>query len=938
VGRFFTADYVGAVCLFLVAQAVPVMVATNITLASFGYFYIAWTVGSMLAYVAVNMATSLTVEAAYDMTSVAANCRAAISRTLGLLLIAAVTVALVAPYGLGLLGRGYLDAASLLQLLAVAALPTALTEIYLGVLRARNATREISLVQAARGVLVLAAVFLSLRLDAIYERLGVIELTGIGLAVLASQSAVAVWVLPRLRRVMAADRSVPVLNAVPVQLDPRSTPVATQDHTAAGTSTASRRVVRPDLGIGYAHAPVRRTRQQLLPAGLGLLSLAAVVLFLVPLRSVDLRQLDGLGLVSVLPLTSMVAVGLLAVAFLGALALPRPYRLLLGGQIVLLVLCLHALPVALESMPRFPTAWVHVGFIEFINRTGMPAPGIDGRFSWPGFFALSAFLTGGREWQDLAWVIRLTPAVSNLLYLAPLALLFSNMCASWRAKWLAAGLFVVLNWVGQDYLSPQGFTFLLYLVFLAVLVTWFRPVGSAGQSRFRLLRPVFAWLGGPFRGRRPGDLPRPLVGRREQAVLLTFLVALFAVIVASHQLTPFPAISACLGLVAVGRCSLRGLPTLMVVISVGWISFMAYGYWSGHLDEVLGGVGQVTSNVSSSVAGRAYESGPQHLQVLHARMGLALVVGLLAVVGAWRRWRRGFDDRIALVLLVAPGVALAMQSYGGEIALRVYMFALPAACLLAAYAVFPDFPVARLAPRHVVRLAAAIFCIPLFIGGFLLTRYGNEAFEYVRAGEVAALDHVYESTSGPVEIMWLSSQPANVPNASMVHGYRDMERVSYVAAQAPRDATDVSALVDRLREAGPGTYVLTTRSQEAELIEAEGYSRGWGDRFRAAMAGAQAVEVVVANDDAAVYAARTPNAAAEARRLPSVSASIGHTPLTVAGVVCMVALLSLLLTRELRRLRTMRGEPQDLRTLTWASVPLALGLLVVVIERFVVLT
>src|SRR3712207_9181677 len=64
-------------------------------------------------------------------------------------------------------------------------------------------------------------------------------------------------------------------------------------------------------------------------------------------------------------------------------------------------------------------------------------------------------------------------------------------------------------------------------------------------------------------------------------------------------------------------------------------------------------------------------------QVLHSRMALALAVGLLALVGAWRRWRRNFDDRIALVLLVSPGIALAMQSYGGEIALRVYMFALP---------------------------------------------------------------------------------------------------------------------------------------------------------------------------------------------------------------------------------------------------------------------
>ena len=37
----------------------------------------------------------------------------------------------------------------------------------------------------------------------------------------------------------------------------------------------------------------------------------------------------------------------------------------------------------------------------------------------------------------------------------------------------------------------------------------------------------------------------------------------------------------------------------------------------------------------------------------------------------------GLDDRVAFVLMCAPFAGIAMQGYGGEMALRIYLFALP---------------------------------------------------------------------------------------------------------------------------------------------------------------------------------------------------------------------------------------------------------------------
>jgi hypothetical protein len=81
--------------------------------------------------------------------------------------------------------------------------------------------------------------------------------------------------------------------------------------------------------------------------------------------------------------------------------------------------------------------------------------------------------------QLAAWV----PALSNLIYLVPLWLIFRALTTDRRLVWLGLFVFVFGNWVGQDYMSPQGFNILLYLTVLAILLTWFRRGDPAPLSR-----------------------------------------------------------------------------------------------------------------------------------------------------------------------------------------------------------------------------------------------------------------------------------------------------------------------------------------------------------------------------------------------------------------------------------------------------------------------
>lgn len=209
----------------------------------------------------------------------------------------------------------------------------------------------------------------------------------------------------------------------------------------------------------------------------------------------DLDRMGGLGLISVLPPVTLLGAALLIGVFASLLWLERPHKRLLLLTLLATVVSLHALPAVIEAEPRFATAWQHLGFMDYIDRTGSAVPDLDARWSWPGFFAAAAFLAKACGVNDLTEVIRWWPTAIQLLYLAPMFLLLRSLRASWRAKWTGVWIFVLSGWVGQDYFSPQGFTYLLYLVFVAILLVYFRAPRMLWSKR----RP------GRPRSRRPTD-------------------------------------------------------------------------------------------------------------------------------------------------------------------------------------------------------------------------------------------------------------------------------------------------------------------------------------------------------------------------------------------------------------------------------------------------
>ncbi|MFI1971099.1 lipopolysaccharide biosynthesis protein [Streptomyces cinnamoneus] len=954
-GRFLAGDCTGSLFSLAVVYLVPVIVAAQVSSADNAYFYITSTIGGTVNLLAINMGASLTVEGSHDPARLAENCRAALRRMAKIMVPVCVLLFVLAPHVLRVFGQGYADAATpLLRWFAVGAALRVVMEVYFAVLRAQSRTAGLAYLQGLLCFLVLGLTLLLL------PRMG---LTGAGVAEICSLTVIVSIAAVKLRAVLKAAR-VPASPAAPVTTetppdgdladlavhgDRRDDADGERETTRLGTRRALRKVLdadtvplgvrvdidhlerRPDVrpaGEAAERAPAppgpdeaavspARPRWRTPEAAVWLLLAAALALYWLPLKAVGEVSLDGmggLGLVSVLPVATLVGAALLVLAFASALWLDRPRTWLLLTILLLTVVSLHAVPALLEDRPRFATAWQHLGFLDYIDRTGTAVPDLDARWSWPGFFALVAFAARACGVHDLTEVLRWWPTAVQLLCLAPLALLLRAVRAGWRAKWTALWLFALCSWVGQDYFSPQSLNYLFYLLFVAVLLVWFR---WPGQLRGKLL---------------PGEREVARAGRGELTALLALLLALFTASVTSHQLTPFVMLGVLTALVLVRRSALTGLPLLCGVILAVWVGFLAEPYWSGHFDELFGGLGSLGGNVSSSVSGRIEGGSQTHKLVLSIRVALACGVLACAALGWWRRRRAKVGDRSLLVLTAVPFLAFGMQSYGGEVALRVFLFALPGACVLAALALFPK---TTTGPGRTYRGPVAVLLTGVvLVFGFLVARWGNESFERVRAGEAAAMDYVYRHDEPTVRLLWMSSDTVNDVTPSMPWGARDMERVLYEPTLAPRDPAQVPDLVQALRRAGPRAYLMVSRGQSVYLEMSAGYAPDWEQRTRRALDGRPELRRVLVNADAALYELKDkPAGAAPEPRPGPAGPRVTWNPVSVVGGLAAVALLVLLTVRELVRV----GAGPGVRQLRWVrgAFWFAVPLLVVVLGSLV---
>jgi hypothetical protein len=575
----------------------------------------------------------------------------------------------------------------------------------------------------------------------------------------------------------------------------------------------------------------------------------ALALWVESLGGVELDAMTDLGLVSVLPVEYFLALGLLAVGFFAALFGRQAGERLPAAYAVTLVAVLHATPAILYETLRYPWAWKHVGIVDYIQRHGAVDQGADfltAYHDWPGFFSLGALATEAAGERNALGIATWAPPFFGLLFLAVVVLLARTLSKDRRVVWTTAWLFVVGNWVGQDYFAPQALAFFLYLLVVAVALRRFtvRPHAVSIPVPLRL-----GSLMSLVRGKRR---PARSAGRRlrteARVGLAVFVVLASAAIVTSHQLTPLILILAIGVLTQFRLTALPGLTLLLVVMTVAWVTFMARPFLEGNLYWIVDSIGSPSGNADETLL-NLDQASPGQVLVSRVDRVLTAAIIVLAGLGAIRRIRAGRLDAVAMMLAVVPAAMLFATSYGGEILFRIYFFALPFLALLGAHAFFPR-PGTRRGSR--AALAAAGVCT-LLLAGSCVAYFGKERFHHFTDGEVSASRWLYDTAP---EGSLLVSATYDYPWA-----WRNYERYEYLALEdesgsvrrraAMSPALTMKALMHEDRR--PGAYLVITRSQEARVDMTGVMRQGSLRRMERALARDPAFTEVLRGPDASIF-------------------------------------------------------------------------------------
>lgn len=425
----------------------------------------------------------------------------------------------------------------------------------------------------------------------------------------------------------------------------------------------------------------------LVPLALGL------ALWGTSLGQIDAERVGEYGLLEELPALWFAALAVLVAGAATVISTARrPAAWLMAAYVAAVAAVLYATLPAVADVPQYPWVYKHIGVTQMIDLRGGIDTDIDIYNRWPGLFALGAAfgrLAGVSDpvsWA--AWAEPMFMLVDALL----VAAIAHTLTRSGRVAGSAALIFVLVNWVGQTYYSPQAAASTMALVLLLVVL---RGVADpAGRS-----------AGVP--GRPLGWPPYAVIG---------VVLGLDLAIVITHQLTPFAVIAQVAALAVAGSVRSWRIFAAVAVLPV-WFLVANISFIREHYDLVssLDPFDNVRSSGGYDVARSAGKALNADLSLL---LSAGMFAGALLAAYALHR-RRGFGRLpLALLALVFAPFALALtQSYGGEASLRIILYAAPWAAVLIATAIATLHGAARRAAWLIgVAAIAAALVVPAFYG------------------------------------------------------------------------------------------------------------------------------------------------------------------------------------------------------------------------------
>jgi hypothetical protein len=601
---------------------------------------------------------------------------------------------------------------------------------------------------------------------------------------------------------------------------------------------------------GFGHAAV-------LAAGTGL--------WLLAVAGTDPAGLGEFGLLGTVHPGYFAALLLAVAGFVSALVRSGPrdgHGLIIGGYLVLVILILHGTTPLLLDQPQYAWTYKHVGVVELLLRHGQLTNPGDLYQQWPALFAAVAGLSelSGVAPLELA---RWSPVFFNLAGTLVLLAIARTLSPDRRVAYLAGFGFLCVNWVEEDYLSPQAFAFLLGLGVLLVAVRWLRgpagtrdgPAGTRGR-----------W--GRLTARLTAGLPPgPAVPPRTRAAALAVLLLLFAVLTATHQLSPYLVLAQLAVLAVLGV--VRPWWTVPVLAAV------AVGFLVPRFELVSGSFDLLESlNFFSNAAGTAgaWGSVGQAVSATAVRV-LALAVWGVAGLAVWQARHRLGRVLVPAVLAATPFGLVLVQSYGGEAIYRVFLFSAPWCAYLIADLVLrtrarPGRVRSAVGGAGVRGLAVGGLAVLALAGAALATaqgRHGQLMVDRQTTAEVAAARYLYANAEpGATIALATPNFPSRLAgnydqfNVTVPVGEPDLVR----GAQFRDDQLDIRYLP------GIENYLLSFDGNTSYLVVSDGMRRqadyfgylpvGSLDTLADTLAGATGWSEFYRNQDVTIYQYEVP--------------------------------------------------------------------------------
>lgn len=409
-----------------------------------------------------------------------------------------------------------------------------------------------------------------------------------------------------------------------------------------------------------------------------------------------------LGLLSILPITFLIAFALLVLSFFITLQFSNGnHRFLLVCQTILLICFLNLTPVIIEGTARFTMGYYNFVSVDYITQTGQINPSAIWSNNWPSFSIFFSAISQLCSIPD-QYILMIYPALFNFVLLIPVFLFFHITTKNSKQTWFAIWFLFFGNWVGQDYFSMQS------LAFFAIILILFLAFKNIDKNMHN-----YQWF------------------------ILFFFILFF--ITSSHLLSSIAVL--CIFIVfSITRQLTR--PTFLLLIAVlivSWTVFNASTYLGWNLETILGQMLDLGQIFHSNIAGRVSGS-PEHILISQVRVIFSAIIVLFAVLGfslSFKNKQFGPTEKRILYVLIGFSFLFFAFTYGGELFMRLYWFTLIPCAFFAS----------KCLKNKLVLCLIMIFFIIAAPSLHFVSHYGSEIIDYVPKSELEGISFFYDMTT-----------------------------------------------------------------------------------------------------------------------------------------------------------------------------------------------